>query len=72
MTSTIEEYVQETGRAERDGECVEAVIYEGKVGKNCTKKMKNYANTETCRRKFLFSDFLRHFEKDICEWLQVL
>ena len=66
VPSTIEEYVQETGRAGRDGEGAEAVLYEGKVGKNCTKKMKNYvSNTETCRRRFLFSDFLCHLEKDI-------
>ena len=38
----------------------------GKLEKNCTKKMKNsVSNTQTCRRRFLFSDFLCHLEKDI-------
>ena len=66
LPNSTEEYVQETGRAGRDGECAEAILYEGKVGRHCTKTMRKYvSNTELCRRKFLFSDFICHFEKDI-------
>lgn len=66
LPNTIEEYVQETGRAGRDGECAEAVLYQGKVGKQCTKAIKKYvSNSETCRRRFLFNTFLCHFEENI-------
>ncbi len=58
VPSTIEEYVQETGRAGRDGEYAEAILYEGKVSKNCTKIMKNYvSNSNICRRKLIFYFF---------------
>lgn len=66
LPTTIEDYVQETGRAGRDGGIAEAILYQGKVGKHCTKAMKKYAsNSELCRRWFLFNTFLCHFEKDI-------
>lgn len=55
VPSTIEEYVQETGRAGRDGEYAEAILYEGKVSKNCTKIMKNYvSNSEYLQKKIYF------------------
>ena len=67
VPSTIEEYVQETGRAGRDGEYAEAILYEGKVSKNCTKIMKNYvSNSNICRRKLIFNNFLCYYERDMC------
>ena len=67
VPSTIEEYVQETGRAGRDGEYAEAILYEGKVSKNCTKIMKNYvSNSNICRRKLIFKIFLCYCERDMC------
>lgn len=67
LPCTIEEYVQETGRAGRDGGHAEAILYQGKIAQTCTKIMKNYAsNLDICRRKFLFKNFLCYFEKDIC------
>lgn len=66
LPNTIEEYVQETGRAGRDGQGAQAVLRQGKVGKHCTKAMKSYtSNSELCRRRLLFRTFLCHFEKDI-------
>ena len=48
LPSTIEEYVQESGR----------VLYEGKVGKYPTMSIKNYLfNNDVCRRRLLFSNF---------------
>lgn len=58
LPTTIEEYVQEAGRAGRDGNCAEAILYEGKVGVHYTKLMKEYvANNKVCRRRFLFKFF---------------
>ena len=34
LTSTVEEYVQESGRASRDGLSAQATIYQGKGGKH--------------------------------------
>ena len=63
VPSIIEEYVQETGRAGRSGHNAEAIIFDCKIGKNVTVKMKQYINNLTeCRRKFLFLCF---HERDI-------
>lgn len=66
LPSNLEEYVQEAGRAGRDGKPAQAILYVGKGGKNSSKAMKAYTvNTSSCRRRFLFCGFLSFFEKDI-------
>lgn len=64
--TTVEEYVQETGRSGRDGASSQAILYRGVGGKHSTAKVKAYlANHELCRRRYLFQDFLMFSEKDI-------
>ena len=59
LPTTIEEYVQEAGRAGRDGIRAEAILFEGKTGKFCEKKMRDYQSTiEICRHRYIFQDFL--------------
>ena len=66
LPSTIEEYVQESGRAGRDGQQAQAILYEGKVGKYPTMSIKNYLfNNDVCRRRLLFCNFLCHDDKKI-------
>ena len=66
LPSSIEEYVQEAGRAGRDGHISHAILYEGHVGKSLDKRIKDYQeNTTICRRRFLFKEFLKFCEKDI-------
>lgn len=63
---TVEEYVQEAGRAGRDGLSAVAILHRGKLGKHCSKGMKEYlSNNEHCRRRMLLNTFLCYFEKDI-------
>lgn len=50
MPSTLEEYVQETGRCGRDGEASQAILYQGKHVSYATITVKNYAdNISLCR-----------------------
>ncbi len=66
MPSTLEEYVQETGRSGRDGELSVGVLYQGKGGRNASNKVKDYvSNTTVCRCRLLFQDFLMYSESDI-------
>lgn len=65
LPSNIEEYVQESGRAGRDGNKAVAILYQGK-GREYSKGMKDYAlNTLKCRRKLLFEGFLSFHEKEV-------
>jgi len=60
----IEQYVQETGRAGRNGICATALLLYGKPGKkHLQKTMVDYSTNSTqCHRAILFKDFL--FYKD--------
>ena len=63
MPSSLEEYVQETGRAECDGHQSSAVLYEGKGGRCASLKVKNYVTNSThCRHRFPFQEFLLYTE----------
>jgi len=54
-------YLQETGRAGRDGNAGLALLYYGVndiVGTNVTQQMRDYCNLkDSCRRAFLLQDF---------------
>ncbi|XP_065908791.1 putative ATP-dependent DNA helicase Q1 [Dysidea avara] len=55
----LEDLVQESGRAGRNGDPAEAILYYRNPGKNITKEMQQYGlNTRTCRRSLLFKNFL--------------
>lgn len=55
----LEDLVQESGRAGRNGEAAEAILYYRNPGKNVTKEMRHYGeNTRSCRRILLFKNFL--------------
>jgi len=56
---TLEELLQETGRAGRNGTPSEAVLFSFSVGKNTSKAMQKYLeNKSICRRQLLLSNFM--------------
>ena len=56
---TLEELVQESGRAGRDGSEAEAILYHRIIGKKVTNAIKAYGeNKSICHRNVLFKDFL--------------
>ena len=58
--NSLEELVQETGRAGRNSNEAEAILYYGKGAvTHISKSVKNYGeNRSHCRRTLLFKDFL--------------
>lgn len=55
--ASIHQYIQETGRAGRDGQQSYATLLHGKA-EHTEQCMKAYAEGKTCRRKALFKNFL--------------
>ena len=64
--STVEEYIQETGRAARNGDSAVAILYTSKASRSLTAAMKKYiGNNSDCRSKMLFQPFLMYSENSI-------
>lgn len=61
----VEQYVQETGRAGRNGEFATALLLYGSPGKHTHKAMLNYGtNSDQCRHTTLFRHFLFYEDKE--------
>lgn len=54
----LDTYVQESGRAGRDGQQCEAILLYGKMKEHTSERMQRYGGTARCRRVTLFRDFL--------------
>ena len=54
----VESYIQQIGRAGRDGKQASALMFHGKQFKrHCENAILTYCDVESCRRDFLFRDF---------------
>ena len=59
VPSTLEDLVQQTGRAGRNGLQADAILYNRNTSKKASKEVKDYADNQLlCRRYLLFKDFL--------------
>jgi len=57
--TTLEELVQEMGRAGRNGSPAHAILYHKAIGNEISVQAKQYGENESvCRRELLFKDFL--------------
>ena len=62
MPEDVESYIQETGRAGRDGEHALATLLQARSYHTCERSIKNYtANDSQCRRDSLF-EFMEKYE----------
>ena len=58
LPTSMEEYVEEAGRAGHDGIEATALLYAGKRGTYSTQQMKDYVSiSNQCRHRFLFQNF---------------
>jgi len=59
----LEDLVQQTGRARRNGQPAEAILYARNSNKKLSKSVKEYADNSTqCHKYLLFKDFLNSKE----------
>ena len=72
--SDLEQYLQEIGRAGRDGNTAQAILVNSKGYRHVQKQMKTYCeNKDNCRRKQLFDSFImyKHVEAVKCKCCDV-
>ena len=64
MPEDVESYIQETGRAGRDGDTALATLLKARTYHHCDKNIKEYtANTSICRRDTLFQ-FMPNYTRE--------